>query len=181
MSTRKGRGRAEAAELARGKFSREAWTASTPNAPDELMTWASLLQFPDAPFVPEPVRVDLCADAIQLAMLLASSPPTATADVDQPLQLPLDTVPATGQEAPVQVLVAGSRVQVRQGGAVAGGDRADPDDRAVGGERVVAVVGAGGLQGHALTVASRPGRAAGPEVPTGRARQRGPARTRGLS
>jgi FAD binding domain-containing protein len=33
-----------------------AWTELVPTLPDELMTWASLLQFPDAPFVPEPVR-----------------------------------------------------------------------------------------------------------------------------
>ena len=33
-----------------------AWTALVPTLPDEMMSWASLLQFPDAPFVPEPVR-----------------------------------------------------------------------------------------------------------------------------
>src|SRR4051794_34795093 len=33
-----------------------AWTEWAPTLPDELMTWASLLQFPDAPFVPEAVR-----------------------------------------------------------------------------------------------------------------------------
>jgi hypothetical protein len=33
-----------------------AWTELVPGLPDEMMTWASLLQFPDAPFVPEPVR-----------------------------------------------------------------------------------------------------------------------------
>ena len=33
-----------------------AWTELIPTLPDEVMTWASLLQFPDAPFVPEPVR-----------------------------------------------------------------------------------------------------------------------------
>ena len=33
-----------------------AWTELAPTLPDELMTWASLLQFPDAPFVPEAVR-----------------------------------------------------------------------------------------------------------------------------
>ena len=33
-----------------------AWSELAPTLPDELMTWASLLQFPDAPFVPEPVR-----------------------------------------------------------------------------------------------------------------------------
>lgn len=33
-----------------------AWTELVPTLPDELMTWASPLQFPDAPFVPEPVR-----------------------------------------------------------------------------------------------------------------------------
>jgi FAD/FMN-containing dehydrogenase len=32
------------------------WTALVPTLPDELMTWASLLQFPDVPDVPEPVR-----------------------------------------------------------------------------------------------------------------------------
>ena len=32
--------------------------------------------------VPEPVRADLCADAIRLATLLAASPATATAEVD---------------------------------------------------------------------------------------------------
>jgi len=32
------------------------WTGLVPTLPDELMSWASLLQFPDAPFVPEPVR-----------------------------------------------------------------------------------------------------------------------------
>jgi hypothetical protein len=32
------------------------WTALLPDLPDELMTWASLLHFPDLPFVPEPVR-----------------------------------------------------------------------------------------------------------------------------
>jgi FAD/FMN-containing dehydrogenase len=33
-----------------------AWTDLVPTLPDEMMSWASLLQFPDAPFVPEPVR-----------------------------------------------------------------------------------------------------------------------------
>ena len=33
-----------------------AWTELVPALPDEMMSWASLLQFPDAPFVPEPVR-----------------------------------------------------------------------------------------------------------------------------
>ena len=33
-----------------------AWTELLPTLPDELMTWAKLLQFPDAPDVPEPVR-----------------------------------------------------------------------------------------------------------------------------
>jgi hypothetical protein len=32
------------------------WAALVPTLPDEMMSWASLLQFPDAPFVPEPVR-----------------------------------------------------------------------------------------------------------------------------
>jgi FAD/FMN-containing dehydrogenase len=38
-----------------------AWTTLVPTLPDELMSWASLLQFPDAPFVPEPVRGGSCA------------------------------------------------------------------------------------------------------------------------
>jgi FAD/FMN-containing dehydrogenase len=33
-----------------------AWTRMLPTLPDELMTWAKLLQFPDAPDVPEAVR-----------------------------------------------------------------------------------------------------------------------------
>jgi FAD/FMN-containing dehydrogenase len=33
-----------------------AWTELVPTLPDEMMSWASLLQFPDAPFVPGPVR-----------------------------------------------------------------------------------------------------------------------------
>jgi FAD/FMN-containing dehydrogenase len=33
-----------------------AWTELLPTLPDELMTWAKLLQFPDSPDVPEPVR-----------------------------------------------------------------------------------------------------------------------------
>jgi FAD binding domain-containing protein len=33
-----------------------AWTELLPSLPDELMTWAKLLQFPDQPDVPEPVR-----------------------------------------------------------------------------------------------------------------------------
>jgi hypothetical protein len=33
-----------------------AWTELLPTLPDEMMTWAKLLQFPDAPDVPEPVR-----------------------------------------------------------------------------------------------------------------------------
>jgi hypothetical protein len=33
-----------------------AWAELVPTLPDEMMSWASLLQFPDAPFVPEPVR-----------------------------------------------------------------------------------------------------------------------------
>jgi FAD/FMN-containing dehydrogenase len=33
-----------------------AWSELGPTLPDELMTWAKLLQFPDAPDVPEPVR-----------------------------------------------------------------------------------------------------------------------------
>jgi RNA polymerase sigma factor (sigma-70 family) len=37
--------------------------------------------------VPEPVRAELCADAIRLATLLASSPATATAEVDALLAL----------------------------------------------------------------------------------------------
>jgi RNA polymerase sigma factor (sigma-70 family) len=37
--------------------------------------------------VPEPVRADLCADAIRLATLLAGSPATATAEVDALLAL----------------------------------------------------------------------------------------------
>jgi FAD binding domain-containing protein len=32
------------------------WTELAPTLPDEMMTWAALLQFPDAPDVPEPVR-----------------------------------------------------------------------------------------------------------------------------
>jgi FAD/FMN-containing dehydrogenase len=32
------------------------WTELVATLPDEMMSWASLLQFPDAPFVPEPVR-----------------------------------------------------------------------------------------------------------------------------
>jgi FAD/FMN-containing dehydrogenase len=35
-----------------------AWTEMLPSMPDEMMTWASLLQFPDAPFVPEDLRGD---------------------------------------------------------------------------------------------------------------------------
>jgi FAD/FMN-containing dehydrogenase len=33
-----------------------AWTELLPTLPEEMMTWAKLLQFPDAPDVPEPVR-----------------------------------------------------------------------------------------------------------------------------
>jgi FAD/FMN-containing dehydrogenase len=33
-----------------------AWTELVPALPDEMMTWAKLLQFPDAPDVPEPLR-----------------------------------------------------------------------------------------------------------------------------
>ena len=33
-----------------------AWVDLLPTLPDELTSWASLLQFPEAPFVPEPVR-----------------------------------------------------------------------------------------------------------------------------
>jgi FAD binding domain-containing protein len=33
-----------------------AWTEVLPTLPDEMMTWAKLLQFPDQPDVPEPVR-----------------------------------------------------------------------------------------------------------------------------
>ena len=33
-----------------------AWNEMLPSLPDEMMTWASLLQFPDAPFVPEDLR-----------------------------------------------------------------------------------------------------------------------------
>ena len=33
-----------------------AWIELEPTLPDEMMSWASLLQFPDAPDVPEPVR-----------------------------------------------------------------------------------------------------------------------------
>jgi FAD/FMN-containing dehydrogenase len=33
-----------------------AWSELLPTLPDELMTWAKLLQFPDAPDVPEPFR-----------------------------------------------------------------------------------------------------------------------------
>jgi len=34
----------------------DAWTAITPSLPDDMMTWTSLLQFPDLPDVPEVVR-----------------------------------------------------------------------------------------------------------------------------
>src|SRR5262245_48358838 len=33
-----------------------AWSRMLPSLPEEMMTWASLLHFPDAPFVPEHVR-----------------------------------------------------------------------------------------------------------------------------
>ena len=33
-----------------------AWTSVLPEAPEELMTWGTLLHFPDLPFVPEAVR-----------------------------------------------------------------------------------------------------------------------------
>jgi FAD/FMN-containing dehydrogenase len=33
-----------------------AWTGLLPTLPDEMMTWAKLMQFPDDPDVPEPVR-----------------------------------------------------------------------------------------------------------------------------
>jgi hypothetical protein len=33
-----------------------AWTALTPDLPDETMTWTSLIHFPEAPEVPEPLR-----------------------------------------------------------------------------------------------------------------------------
>lgn len=33
-----------------------AWAGLLPSMPDEMMTWASLLHFPDLPIVPEPVR-----------------------------------------------------------------------------------------------------------------------------
>jgi FAD/FMN-containing dehydrogenase len=32
------------------------WTKIAPTLPDEMMTWAKILQFPDVPFVPEPMR-----------------------------------------------------------------------------------------------------------------------------
>ena len=32
------------------------WAAMLPGLPDEMMTWASMLHFPDAPFVPEELR-----------------------------------------------------------------------------------------------------------------------------
>ena len=34
----------------------DAWTRIAPSLPDEMMTWTSLLQFPDVPDVPEPLR-----------------------------------------------------------------------------------------------------------------------------
>jgi FAD/FMN-containing dehydrogenase len=34
----------------------DAWTELLPTLPDEMMTWVKLLQFPDTPDVPEPVR-----------------------------------------------------------------------------------------------------------------------------
>jgi FAD binding domain len=34
----------------------ETWTELLPTLPEEMMTWARLMQFPDAPEVPEPVR-----------------------------------------------------------------------------------------------------------------------------
>ena len=33
-----------------------AWRELLPSLPEEMMTWANLMHFPDAPFVPEPVR-----------------------------------------------------------------------------------------------------------------------------
>jgi FAD/FMN-containing dehydrogenase len=33
-----------------------AWREALPTFPEELMTWTTLMQFPDLPFVPEPVR-----------------------------------------------------------------------------------------------------------------------------
>ena len=40
----------------RGREVIRAWAEMLPSLPDEMMTWASLLQFPDAPFVPEEIR-----------------------------------------------------------------------------------------------------------------------------
>jgi FAD binding domain-containing protein len=34
----------------------DVWTRLTPTLPEEMMTWTSLLQFPDVPDVPEPLR-----------------------------------------------------------------------------------------------------------------------------
>jgi hypothetical protein len=59
---------------------------------------------------------------------------------DQPVQLAVDAAPPATPEPAVQVFVAGPSVQVGQVGPVGGGHLADPEDAAVGGERVVAVV-----------------------------------------
>ena len=34
----------------------DTWTHIAPSLPEEMMTWTSLLQFPDMPDVPEPLR-----------------------------------------------------------------------------------------------------------------------------
>jgi len=43
-------------EFARAREVLEAWLGLAPGLPDRCTTWCSLFQFPDLPFVPEPVR-----------------------------------------------------------------------------------------------------------------------------
>ncbi|SEH10567.1 FAD-binding oxidoreductase [Thermoleophilum album] len=106
-----------------------AWTELAPSAPEELMTWCSLFQFPDLPFVPEPVRGgsfavvlgaylgdeqdgrELLGAVRQLGPVIdtfALVPPAALGDLamDPPMPLPLALTSALLNEVPIAELLA---------------------------------------------------------------------------
>lgn len=105
----------------------DAWTAITSSLPDEMMTWTSLLQFPDLPDVPDAVRAkaftvfhgaylgdadrgaDLLRPVRDLGPLMdsfAMVPPAALADMamDPSEPLPLISTTALVEDLPAATL-----------------------------------------------------------------------------
>ena len=136
-----------------------AFSELAPSAPDELMTWASLMQFPDLPFVPEPVRGG--SFAVLLGAYLGDEaggrellrgvrdlgpemdtfavvPPVALSDLamDPPVPLPIMLTSAQLDDVPVDDLVAAA-------GPGSGSPLATVEIRQVGGAMGRTAPGAG--------------------------------------